>query len=208
MVFHSVGQPTTACTPTRRSAPLGRAFKVRVVFVLVLVSVRGSRRAGEADVGELWSIIVFFSTKRTASYERLSSRVRATKRSASNCSVQRTRPFGGWLWAKVVRIVSILSSILGSRPARGNSFSAKSKPPSTNLCRVRRTVNQLVCKSSATSKSGFPALAKSRMFTRLIFQAPGRPFWVSETNSAFSSLFKSTMYFFAIANSFLAFGEF
>ena len=90
--------------------------------------------------------IVLFSSRRTASYERLSSRVSATKRSASNCSVQRTRLFGGWLWAKVVRIVSILSSILGSRPARGNSFSAKSRPPSTYLCRVRRTVNQLVFK--------------------------------------------------------------
>lgn len=44
--------------------------------------------------------IVFFSTKRTASYERLSSWVSATKRSASNCGAQRTRPFGGWLWAK------------------------------------------------------------------------------------------------------------
>jgi hypothetical protein len=108
----------------------------------------------------------------------------------------------------VVRIVSILSWILGSRPARGNPFSAKSKPSSTNLCRVCKTVNQLVCKSSATSKSGFPESTKSRMFTCLIFLAPGRPFWVSETNSAFSSLFKSTMYFFAFANSFLAFGEF
>ncbi|HSQ28106.1 MAG TPA: hypothetical protein VLM80_13370 [Anaerolineales bacterium] len=62
----------------------------------------------------------------------------ATKRSPSNYSVQRTHPFGGWLWAKVARIVSILSSILSGRPARGNSFSAKPKPPSTNLCRVRR----------------------------------------------------------------------
>jgi len=46
------------------------------------------------------------------------------------------------------------------------------------------------------------------MFARLIFLAPGRPFWVNATNSAFSSLFKSTMYFFAIANSFQAFGAF
>jgi hypothetical protein len=34
------------------------------------------------------------------------------------------------------------------------------------------------------------------------------PIWVSEINSAFSASFKSTMNFFAIANSFLAFGEF
>jgi hypothetical protein len=46
------------------------------------------------------------------------------------------------------------------------------------------------------------------MFARLIFLAPGRPFWVNVTNFVFSSLFKSTMYFFAIANSFQAFGEF
>jgi hypothetical protein len=46
------------------------------------------------------------------------------------------------------------------------------------------------------------------MFARLIFLAPGRPFWVNATNSAFSSLFKSAMYFFAMANSFQAFGEF
>lgn len=53
-----------------------------------------------------------------------------------NCcpgSVQRTRPFGGWLWDKVVRIVSILSSILGSRPARGNSFSTKSINQAQNI---------------------------------------------------------------------------
>src|SRR3989304_5701593 len=152
--------------------------------------------------------IVFFSTSRTASYERLSSRVSATRRSASSCNVQRTRPSGGWLWAKVVKIVLTLSSILGSRPARGSSLNAKSRLPSTNLCRVRRTVNQLVCKSSAISKSGFPALAKSRIFARLIFLAPGRPFWVSVTNSAFSASFKSTINFFAIADSFMAFWQF
>jgi len=46
------------------------------------------------------------------------------------------------------------------------------------------------------------------MFVHLIFLAPGRPFWVNAINSAFSSLSKSTMNFFAIANPFLAFGEF
>jgi hypothetical protein len=46
------------------------------------------------------------------------------------------------------------------------------------------------------------------MFARLIFLAPERPFWVNATNSAFSALSKSTMYFFAIAISFQAFGEF
>jgi len=46
--------------------------------------------------------------------------------------------------------------------------------------------NQLRCKSSAISKSDLPAIARSRMFARLIFLAPGQSFWVRTTNSTFS----------------------
>jgi hypothetical protein len=53
-----------------------------------------------------------------------------------------------------------------------------------------------------------PAVATSNARAHLIFLAPGRPFWVSATNSTFSPSSKSTTYFFAIAVSFLAFDKF
>jgi hypothetical protein len=146
--------------------------------------------------------IVFFSTRRTASYERLSKWVKVTKRSASSCKVQRLRPSGGWLWARVVRMVSTLSSILGKRPARERSLSAKTSPPLTNLRRVRMTVFRLVCNTVPISSSFLPWSASNKIFARLTFRAPGRPFLVSSTNVSFSTWLRSTMYLFTMNISF------
>lgn len=152
--------------------------------------------------------LIFFSDRRTASTERLSKWVKATRRSVNNCTVQRLRPSGGLLWAIVVNIVSILSSILGKRPARDRSLKAKLSPPFTNFLRVRKTVGMLVCRVVAISKSVLSASASSNIFARLIFRAPGRPFRVSSINCSFSSFVKSTMYTLAISFSFAGHGQF
>jgi hypothetical protein len=106
-------------------------------------------------------------------------------------------------------MVSTLSSILGNRPARERSFKAKSRPPSTNFRLARSTVHNPVCKSSAISRSVLPSSAKSKTLTRLIFRALGYPLLVNTTNNCFSSLVKSTMYFFVMGlSSQQAFGKF
>jgi len=112
------------------------------------------------------------------------------------------RPAGGWLWAKVVKTVSTLSSILGRRPARDLSFKAKANPSVTNLRRMRMTVARLACKVWTISSSFLPWSANNKMLARLTFRAPGFPLRVSSIKVSFSSFVSSTMYCLAINRSF------
>ena len=60
--------------------------------------------------------LVFFSVWRTVSAQILSTISHSTSRSASNCSVQRARPSGGWEQAKAINWASSWpSSFLGRR---------------------------------------------------------------------------------------------
>jgi uncharacterized protein YjeT (DUF2065 family) len=138
---------------------------------------------------------LFFNSNRTVSREMLSTTFNITKRSASSCSVQRFRPSGGSLRAKVSRMASpFSSSFFNNRlPSRGSSLSALSRLPSTNRCRVRWTVGVLVCRMLAISLSLFPSSARRRIRARFSLRAECSPLLIRSSNDVRSSSVKSTI---------------
>src|SRR6266851_4427550 len=93
--------------------------------------------------------IVFFSVRRTVSYETASTISNSTNLSASRRRVQRLRPCGAGLQATAIRCASWAPSSLRSRTwPDGHGRSAASGPSSTHRVRTRSTVERLTSSAS------------------------------------------------------------
>lgn len=112
---------------------------------------------------------VFLSARRTVSSEIVSTTFNSTRRSASNCIVQRARPSGASLQASAIKRAFALTSSLGFLPGRGRSLRAP-RPRSTKLSRVRSTVARPTPSASAICSSVHPAAALSRIRARVSFR--------------------------------------
>src|SRR5215217_402451 len=145
--------------------------------------------------------VVFFSTRRTVSSETASTSCSATRRSASNCMVQRFRPVGGVLQASATKKASCLPSNFCRVPGRLRSVSALARPSSTNRCRVRWTVEKPTRKVAAISSSVAPSAAWSSIWARATLRADGFPCLMRWHSSSCSSAVKSTIYLFAMCSS-------
>src|SRR5262245_16422504 len=86
---------------------------------------------------------VFLSTRPTVSAEQLSANPSSTTRSASNCSVHRSRPPGAVLHASAMSRACPFSWSTGGLPGRGRSLKAP-RCAATKRRRVRSTVGTLV----------------------------------------------------------------
>ena len=78
-------------------------------------------------------------------------------------------------------------------PGRGRSFSAPSRLPSTNLCRVRCTVATPVCNASAISRSLRPSSVSSRIRARFSLRAECLPLLMYCSKTPRSSSVRSTI---------------
>jgi len=119
--------------------------------------------------------------------------------------VQRLRPSGGLLLAKVSNTASPLASSLHLAPGRGRSFNEAVNPSMTQRFRVRSMVETLVCKASAISSSFLPSSDSNRMLARFTFLAELSPAPINVSNSSRSVEVNSTMYFFCHSLSLLVF---
>ena len=126
---------------------------------------------------------LFLTSCHTVSYEILSSNFNCTNRSANSCDVQRFRPSGGLLWAKVSRMASPFSSIFFYPSGRGRSLRAPSRLPFTNRWRVRCTVAVPICRASAISPSALPSSASSRIRARLSSRAECLPLLMNSSRA-------------------------
>ena len=104
---------------------------------------------------------VFLSIWRTVSREMLSANPIATTLSASSWIVQSACPSGASLHAMAIRCASCLPSNLRFCPGRGRSLSALSSSSFTNRVRTRPTVDALINRPLAMSRSVMPSSAFS-----------------------------------------------
>ena len=81
---------------------------------------------------------VFLSARCTVRQEMLPTMLSSTSLSASNSSVQRLRPFGGWLQARAIKRASFSPSRIGSMGGRSRFFRSRaaSSPWSTKRLRL------------------------------------------------------------------------
>src|SRR5215210_1605850 len=139
--------------------------------------------------------LVFFSARRTSSYEQESASFSCTTRSASNCKVQRCRPSGAFEQASAIRRACAFGSSLGFLPGRGSSLMA-SNPTSTNRLRTRSTVAIPTLRAATISSSVEPPDAFNRIRARVSLRDEVLPRRMSCCSCSRSSALKSTMYFF------------
>ena len=118
---------------------------------------------------------VFLSIWRTVSREMLSANPIATTLSASSWIVQSACPSGASLHAMAIRCASCLPSNLRFCPGRGRSLSALSSSSFTNRVRTRPTVDALINRPLAMSRSVMPSSAFSNTSARLTLRAEVSP---------------------------------
>ena len=105
----------------------------------------------------------------------LSANPIATTLSASSWIVQSACPSGASLHAMAIRCASCLPSNLRFCPGRGRSLSALSSPSFTNRVRTRPTVEALINRPLAMSRSVIPSSAFSNTSARLTLRAEVSP---------------------------------
>ena len=121
--------------------------------------------------------LVFFSVRRTSSYEQESASLSCTTRSASNCKVHCLRPSGALLQASAIKRACAFGSSFGFLPGRGRSLMA-SNPASTNRLRRRSTVATPTLRAVTISSSVEPASALSRIRARVSLRVDVLPRWI------------------------------
>src|SRR5262249_47753791 len=141
--------------------------------------------------------LVFFRVLRTDSSLIASTTLSSTSRSASNCRVQRWRPWGGSEQASATSIAASLPWSFGAAPGRGCSLSAASRPSSPKRLRSLPTVVSATKAASLICWSVLPSSARSNTWARRTLRAALLPRLIRCRSSILSSSVSSTMYRFS-----------